>query len=145
VIAAGKHKAKLNDYGITRTSKGDLQIACLFDIDGQELTWFGSLKEGKAKEITMKTLVAMGFDELNQNLAVIAKGPTSQILNQEEEFSLTVEHDEYLGKTTARIRWVNSKSENALARRISYDEALAALTGAGTPPAMSDSFDDIPF
>ena len=118
MINPGTHNAKLVNYGIKTTQSGKPQIACLFEVvDNGEissLTWFGSFNEGKAQEITIKTLISVMDlfcepSEIESALDKIAnEGSDSGLLNMDKVYALVVEHETYEGKTRAKIRWVNN-------------------------------------
>lgn len=85
--------------------KGTPQVAVLFAIlddgphKGRRLTWMGYFTED-AVDRTVDALRYCGFkgDEL-------AALPTQKL---DQEVSITVEHEEYDGKTRAKIAWVNA-------------------------------------
>ena len=106
-IPAGRHSAKVIDYGLGETKNGDPQVKIRFklDGDGSEITWFGSLKEGRAREITIDALLVCGMvgDDLND----LSGGAGSGILNEKKSVSIVVEDEEYNGKTTTKVKWIN--------------------------------------
>lgn len=65
-IQPGTYKAKLVDYGMSETSKGDAQIVLKFNVETEDgivpMTKFLSLKEGKAREFSYRAMSACGFD-----------------------------------------------------------------------------------
>lgn len=117
MIKAGIYTAKLRNYGIKLSGAGKPQIACQFQIIEDEqvynLTWYGSFTE-KATDNTIKTLCGVMdlFAEPSEVEAamdrIAEEGVDSGLLNMDKEYSLVVEHDEYNGKTNAKIRWVNN-------------------------------------
>jgi hypothetical protein len=114
----GRYSAVVKDYGISETQAGDPQVFIAFDVahgEGTEtLTWFGSLKEGKAQEITLKGLLAAGFT--GKDVSELADGPDGGALPLGIEVSLVIENEEYEGKTRTRIRWVNKPGSGGVQR-----------------------------
>jgi hypothetical protein len=118
IINAGTYIGKLTNYGIKMTGSGKPQIACQFQIINNEtvysITWFGSFNEGKAQEMTIKTVMTV-FDlmcepsEIEAMLDRIAsQGVESGLLNTDKDYQLVIEHDTYNGKVNAKIKWVNN-------------------------------------
>ena len=84
------------------TQKGNEQIAVGVRItrgphEGRQLAWRGYFTE-KTEERTLQSLRYMGWQGNN----VTELGPLTN------EFSIVVKHEEYDGKTFARIAWINS-------------------------------------
>ena len=107
-IPNGRHQARVIDYGLTETKAGDPQVRVKFKLvgDGSEITWFGSLKEGKASEITIDSLLVCGLH--GTDLLILEGGSGSGALNEEKIVSIVVEDEEYNGKTTTKVKWINS-------------------------------------
>lgn len=87
----------------SESSAGNEQTQIQFEIvegehAGRKLLWWGSFSDG-AFEITMKALRVMGFKGTN-----LLELPTQAI---ENEVSLVVIHDDYVGVTKAKVQWVN--------------------------------------
>lgn len=129
-LKAGTYNAKIEKYGIGTTKAGMAQVVVTFGVelpDGegvQSLQWFGSLKEGRAREITFEALKELGF----------AGGPLTKLINEShaaldkaKTIEVTVEPNTYNGKTTMRIGWIGKRG-SALATN---DEAIAALAALG--------------
>jgi hypothetical protein len=107
-IPDGRHLANVINYGIRDTSSGDPQVSVRFKLiqDGSEITWFGSLKEGKAQEITFDTLqrvLGMQGDDLN----ALAGGSGSGILDEKKDVEIVVANEEWQGKIRTKVKWVN--------------------------------------
>lgn len=113
-IAAGKYLAKVADYSIRRTQAGKPEPIVRFrwmDKSNEEFqwNWRGSLNEGKAREITLKTLVLCGLT--TNNLENLCDGPESCTLNLDQSVSITVELEVGQdGKEYPVIKWVNDPS-----------------------------------
>jgi len=118
MINAGTYIGKLKNYGIKISGSGKPQIACQFQIIEDEtvhnITWFGSFNEGRAQEMTIKTLMSV-FElmcepsEIEAMMDRIAsQGIESGLLNTDKDYQLVIEHDTYNGKTNAKVKWVNN-------------------------------------
>lgn len=166
-IETGKHLAKIVDCGIKKSKAGNNMAFLAFELSetGQRITWNGSLKEGKAQEITLKTLLSCGF---NGDWEAFASAPAMNFIfaNPDKEFELVVVEEEWSGKVFPKIQYINdpdnpyqgasSKVEKAEAVEIVKSMNLKAATirmkqemQAGAPKpqtkkAANDS-DDIPF
>lgn len=66
---------------------------------GRRLTWFGFFKSAKSAEIAVKALRVMGFK--GDDLDTVFDQPLDNVV------SIVVEHDEYDGKTRAKVAWIN--------------------------------------
>ncbi len=110
MIAVGKYEAKVVDYGMRFSHNGNLSmvIGFAFNQDGEEkrLAWFGSFKEGKARDITFKTLIVCGLK--SDDIDSLAEGPTSGLLDTDKsvEIDIGVGFDSN-GQQQTRIKWVN--------------------------------------
>lgn len=107
-IYAGTFTGRIVDCGIRETKGGEIEPVIRFkwddaDGDSKEWNWRGSLKDGKAREFTLKTLIACGFT--GDDLSVLCDG--SAALNTQKEFSLVIAMDTYNGKTTPKINYIN--------------------------------------
>lgn len=104
MIAAGKHRAKavkgeLSESGTKKTPC----VAVEFQLveEGSFIWWYGYLTEKTAKR-TAESLKHCGFKGVDLAGDLMAQGLGSQ------EVELVIEHEEYEGKTRARVQWVNS-------------------------------------
>lgn len=118
VIPPGQYIGAIEDYGISKSSKDQPQAFIKFKINKGEgegfvnLTWFGGLSEkvpqGKEKspaQWTVGTLLDCGFK--GQEIEDLAFGPAGESIQLGKEMSVTVQDNEYEGKLTSRIQWVN--------------------------------------
>lgn len=134
-IQVGSWPGKVRDYGMTLTKNEDAQVAVTFEVEFldssvtppekyiKHLTWRGSLKEGKAEEITLRALATMrmkGNDPL-----LLADGPASGAIADGFEVMLDIQEEEYNGKFTKKIKWVNAAG--GMGKRITSAEAKAKL------------------
>lgn len=128
----GRYSAAVKDYGISETKAGAAQVFIAFDVthdDGtSSLTWFGSLNEGKAQEITLKGLLSAGFT--GKDVTDLIDGPDGGAIPLGTEVSVVIESEEYDGKTTPRIRWVNKPGGGGV-QRADASTAKAKLAKLG--------------
>lgn len=130
-VTAGNFDAKIVDYALTLTKGGDMQLGVMFEFEqegvSKTLSYFGSFKAGRAREITLETMEKMGFN--GQSLAGLSDGPASGILDTDKDYSIKIEMDTYEGKTTPKIRWVNLPNEGGFAKRLTLEEIIEKETG----------------
>jgi hypothetical protein len=128
----GKFRAKINEYGITLTQAGKPQCTVSFkvkvsDTEYKNITWYGSLNEGGARDITVKALITMGYKE---NL--LEKFSLGEGLNIEKEFSVEIIQEcGQDGKYRTKIKWINDPSaENQFQNKfISKQDAVLKTAG----------------
>jgi len=123
----GKYLARAISGDLGFTNEGNEQVAIEFELldeayAGQRITWHGSFseKKGEAKftplEHTIKSLRACGWtgDDLSDLTGIDAN-----------EVQLTIEHSEYKGKVSAKVRWVNKLGGLALKTPLSETQKKA--------------------
>lgn len=107
----GKQLARIVDYGVTENKSGNGSVFIKFIFpSGEYLTWYGSLKEGKAAEITVSTLFECGFsgDDIN----ALAKGVESGLLITDEDIDVNVQKEiDPTGTERIRIKYIGSGKE----------------------------------
>lgn len=145
MVKPGIYRATILNHAISETRGGNPQAAVTFsfEADGKShnMTWFGSFKEGKAQEITIKALLACGLKGNN---------PAGE-LDIGKEVSITVEHETGDdGKTRAKIRWVNALGgvKNVMPQDLAkskLDALQGAVLKARTDLGVPDTTDEIPF
>lgn len=102
MISPGRFRAKATTTGFTKTKKDKPQFAIEFELldgddAGKHITWFGGF-EGKGFEYSTKAMRACGWD-----------GETDpEEASFQKEVILVIEHEEYEGKTNARVKYINS-------------------------------------
>ncbi len=103
LIPAGTYRAHAGEKVLGYTTKMTPQVAvqCVIDtpgFEGKSITYYGYLSDG-AYEYAIKSLRAMGFegDDIS-DLSTVGKNP----------FSIVVQHEEYEGKISAKVVFVNS-------------------------------------
>lgn len=136
MIDPGKYRARVVDAGMSKTKAGRERAEVDFAVEGETLTWagyFGDNVDSGGKSLTERTfdaLRACGLkdDDLSR-LHELAGG----------EASVTVEHEEYEGKTRAKIRFVNPlrarmapEEAKAFAQRMR--DKIKGRNGTTTPP-----------
>jgi len=153
---AGQFAATVADHGITKTSNGKEQVAVKFETEHGFITGFFALSE-KAIEYTLEKLQACGFD--GSSLLELQSDPPRLAGNK---CSIKVVHEEYDGKTNAKVQFVNpdgyvgfelKKDTDAAANAAKkYDALLRARIGsksAQTKLAQGADFPandgDVPF
>jgi hypothetical protein len=106
MLKPGKYLAKVVDAGMSQTQKGAPQAFMKFEInetgETNYLTWFGGTSE-KAIEFTAQALVHAGF--IGNDLPDLEK-KFSDVF-QPRQVRITVEQEDYNGKTMTKIKWVN--------------------------------------
>lgn len=118
---SGIWKGSVKDYGVSLTKAEKPQIFVVFDVEfidhenqtyTKPMTWYGSLNEGKAREITIKALVNLGFRGVDPS--AMANGPESGPIDLGREAQLTVDEQEVVNEATGatrtvhKIAWVNA-------------------------------------
>jgi hypothetical protein len=96
-IGVGTYEATVSTPLIFSTSskQGSPQVSTRFTTAEGSIDWIGSLKEGKAAEITASALSAMGYDSENDDSVVNKR---VEIKTQEETWE---------GVTRIRVQFVN--------------------------------------
>ena len=129
---------------IADTKSGSQQAVVTFRFiggtyDGQHITWYGSLNEGKALEITTESLKVMGYDGSDDESV------------KKNQVSLNIKHDTYNGKTSEKVAFVNpvggrfnaSDAASTAAAKARLKAAMLA-TGAKPVPANGSTDDLLP-
>jgi hypothetical protein len=149
---AGRFRARAVEGAWGHTQNGTEQVAVLFRLEtDRNLTWYGFMTD-KTSERTMAALITCGVSDL-ESLQGLA----------DNEVELVVEHEEYNGKVSARVQWVNALGTGgvALKDKVEGTEKAAMLAkhrgnflklrreaGVQTDPAQRpapNDNDDIPF
>ncbi len=132
-VKPGKYLAKVIDYGIGETKAGLPQVLVMFefkDSDGvqQQMVWYGTLKEGKGRDITIDSLLVCGFR--GNDIEVLAEGIGNGALDTEKEVQLTIgEEPDQNGKMRTRIQWVNAPGGSAFREKLSKQETVSKFQG----------------
>lgn len=115
----GTFEAKVVDYGIAETKAGDpapfIYLEVAFPDGPAFITWRGSFKEGKAREIALKALLACGFRGTDPS--VLIDGADSGAIPIGTPVSVVVEAEEYQGKTYHKVSWINAPNAGSITLR----------------------------
>lgn len=139
LIAIGTHRARLRTFQLGKTKKGEPQAVCRFEIvkgqdSGRFITWFGSLssapnsKDIPFRNFTIESLTHCGWKPDKQGIdqlpALVDEGALA------EEVDLVVEHDNYQGTVSARVKYVNKAGGGKLALKSELSSTEAAALAA---------------
>lgn len=153
-VSAGTFTAKVIDYGMIENDAGEPVVIVRFNFDGGKTwAWTGGFGSEKAKERTLKTLITLGLSD--DNLELLCDGPTSGVLNLQQEVEIVVTEEEYNGKIRTQISYVNPLGGRSFGEAFQKDKARAKLGGMnikGDLAALgfkkktsSSNLDSIPF
>lgn len=131
-IKAGVYTAQISDYAITKTKKGlpMAMIRLVFQDSEKEshsITWYGTFGSEKASEITCEALAVCGWT--TNNPADLAKGFGSGVLAENKEISITVASEEWEGKTTMKVKYINPVGGQGFRDKMSQAEAAQLFSG----------------
>lgn len=118
----------ITDYGISLTQAGKPQVTVKFTShDGKEFTWWGSLNEGMAREITLKNLFTMGFNA--DTLDPLAQGLAGGALNHVQEYEIVTEEqmNPKTQKMQTRVKFINLPGQSTTGK-LKTEDALKALS-----------------
>lgn len=141
----GIYKTRCVAIGIETTQTGKDYVSADFDVeteDGEVFTveWRGWLTE-KTEDKTIKALRLMGWhgDDIFGDL--VADGA------MRNEVDVDVRHEEYKGKTTARIAFINGPDPDPVATEKKREAQRDRLRrkAAATKPSGPPPDDDLPF
>ncbi len=131
MIAEGKYRGRgVPGTGVMgKTEKGMPQVGVefeLLDFPGQRMTWYGNFSETTVGEdqkpiyqITLESLYHCGWISGDlQNLDGL----------DQNEVTLVVKHEEYNGKTRAKIAWVNKSGGGIAMKNAIPQNELAAFS-----------------
>jgi hypothetical protein len=127
LIPEGKYLARPTDWGLSKTKTGDPQAFVTFEFGEHKLTWFGSLKEGRAQEITIDALLTCGMS--SNNIEDLAKND-SGLLDTTKDVQIVVVHEEWNEKVQVKIKWVNPVGGGIKKADASEFKNLKSLKGA---------------
>lgn len=155
-MPVGRHVAKVRGQVVLgRTSKGKEQIVVQFEnAEGQHATWYGFFSSA-ALPYTLERLETCGWDGEADGWNVSKLHRSDKLAGNEVE--LVIEEEEYDGKKTPKIRWINEVGGGAVADPMDSEEAsrfgeelaqtIRSEKGPAEPEKKDDgySLDDIPF
>ena len=101
MIQQGNHRARAEGCTFGAAKNGTEQVAVYFrTVDtGEQITWFGYFSD-KTMDRTLESLAACGWDP---NMGIEAADEAVRA----NEVEIVVEHEDYEGRTRAKVRWVN--------------------------------------
>jgi hypothetical protein len=127
-IKAGVYDAKVIDYSVGKTKKGDPMVMVRFAIaENQALTWYGTFSSEKSAEITCEALAICGWS--TKNPADLSKGKGSGVLDEKRTVSLTIAPDTYDGKTRMKIKYINPAGGGGFRDKMEHKEAVTLFNG----------------
>lgn len=146
-LQPGTFKARIVNYTISTTQKGDPQIEVLFEFnDGDaiqtggtnhQVRWWGYLTE-KAIPYTLKALEVMGFKgKTDDDFSKLADGVEGGMLDIGKDLLLVLEEETNdNGKKYVKVRWINDpdRAPGGFKTALSRGEAkvkIGALNLAG--------------
>ena len=123
MLPKGTYKARATEAEFGFTNTGTEQVAVVFEVvedgefQGERIAWFGFFTEATA-ERTIQALRVCGWtgDDLGDLSGFDAN-----------EVELVVEHEEYQGKTTAKVKWVNKIGNRVVLKHKMTDAQRAEL------------------
>jgi hypothetical protein len=124
MLNPGTYRGAAVEAALSTTSRGTPQVAVrlrLVDPPGQTITWYGFLTDA-AIDRTVESLRHMGWQGTDVR-DFLAERPLPEGFDQEVE--IVVEHEEYEGKTQARVKWINSGGGLAVKNALTEQEADA--------------------
>ena len=157
----GKYRAKLVQYGFLSGENDPAtgqpkppQFFSQFNFQdetqaNQKETWFGGFKElqpGKKisqREITLKTIKLLGYN--GTQIAQLAAGVQSNLLNMEKEFEIELEHQKDAmgsvkvdanGLPRFRIKWVNDPENTGFKNQMKPQDATVVIGGLNLDAEM---------
>ena len=138
----GTFRARADELpGLGYSNSGTPYIQVVFRTSEGQITWWGYLSDGASKR-TIKSLRAMGWRGANVS-EIELKDLSSPV-------DIVVTHEEYNGKTSAKIKWVNALDSAPVGKpvdadgRKALDERLRALCLETMPAAAEQSKQETP-
>lgn len=129
ILPEGKYSATPVEAALGESKAGKPQVAVLFRInggahDGESITWFGSFSKNLGQgtktpfQRTIEALRTCGWD--GDDISELSS------INEDKgvKVRLVVEHDEWEGKMSAKVKWVN-RDGIGLATPMKTDKAKA--------------------
>jgi hypothetical protein len=104
------YEAHLKDYAIKISQYGDPYVNACFSIKvdngTQDVWWNGSFREGKAREITLESLMVLGLSSPNM-LGKLSLGARGGALDTNKTVYLKIDSEVYNDKTQYKVRFIN--------------------------------------
>lgn len=141
-LKPGIYEAKVSDYGVAETKKGDPMAMMRFtyadgDGDNHFITWYGTFGSEKSKEISCQALALCGYT--SSNLADLAKGKGSNVLDESRLVSITVAQEDWEGKTRMKVKYVNPAGGAGFRNQLTHQDAVKKFKGVSIGAAMAEA------
>jgi hypothetical protein len=111
MIDAGNYRAKAKSWDLGTAGSGTPQVGIEFELldhAGQSITYYGFLTD-KALPHAVKAMRSCGWQ--GADLADLSGMDANEVV-------LVVEHETYEGKTSAKVKWVNSAGGLAMSNSL---------------------------
>ena len=152
MLEPGDYKATVVSYGVAEANKpgGDPSVVVEFEVEGGEkISGFFSLST-KALKYTLEKLLNCGL----RNLSDLGSGaPVHEVFDSKKDFTINVVHEQYDGKTRAKVAFVNSgprwksmepqRVKSFLSQLDNRYEAMKREQGYPSDFAKDDSFANV--
>ena len=122
LIKPGVYSAKIFNYGILVSKAGKPNLVIDFECEGKVLRKYLGLGDANSKDYTAKVLTEMGYTSTKLDDFSEGKGL------KDAEYFLVIENQEYNGKITESIKFINTTPHNQAAF-LDKAEALRVLSG----------------
>ena len=144
----GTFNAKIKDYGFTNPKEGKTpSVMVVFNYENEgdvfKITWFGSFNGG-AREFTTRTLSeTLGF--AGKDVSAIAEGIGSGVLNEGRDYEIVIKPNEYMGKVTERVAFINISGAERKSEKMNREQAKALLKDLKLEFDFAKGSEDVPF
>lgn len=136
-IEPGKYRAKIKDYKYVDGKGGKPQAWVEFGLfQGPNFSYYGNLSTPEQKEYTVKNLLTLGATQ--DNILDVAKGPAGGVLDMDKEFELVIEDNEWQGKVSSRIKFINDPEKRRGLQATANLGGLADLKGIAAQMIAQD-------
>lgn len=142
--ANGRYKAKIENYTIARTKKGDPMVQIVFNVEDHEganhsVWWTGTLAHEKALPITLDALCICGYVGTSiKDFEKIRDGVTSGALDCERELLVTIDIENDLeGKPRNRVKWINLPGAQKFKNIMEASDLRVSLAGLNIEGALA--------
>ena len=131
-MKAGVYEAKVEDYAVGKTKKGDPMVMVRFQVYNTEgeshtVTWYGTFSSPKSQEITFEALAVCGMK--TKNPAELTKGKGSGVLDEKKIVTLTLVSEEWEGKSRIKVKYINSPGGSGFRDKMSQADAAQLFNG----------------
>ena len=121
-LTAGTHEVEVRSVALGTTGSGKEQIGIEFANEaGDSITWYGYFHTDGAYKYTCKILLLLGWDPVTHRWAM-EKLVDEGAINGAKA-SIEVEDEEYQGKTTAKVKWINLPGSSGMRNKMDKTDA----------------------